>query len=305
MTVYKHEGTDPAESWNELIRRVNALAAECDLTPLDLVDFLHRWSKDDITEVQDKLLEICDENTFNPPPDLWSRSAIAELIAAVENGPCCEQCEETILDQTHFPGLGLFSDDNANGYLVFRTSGVQASYSTYDWAGWVMQTIEPLSITQESCPVELGEDPKFVERREGGRGWVGEQFHSWEVYLHNDYSPSTNPIASGLVQDGYLVIGEGTWRPEQQCEDESPGSGTPLGENDPAWGFRYIAEGVSPPGIWRVYSENDGRSIVLPTSAFRVVGFINPNWVTSPYTIQHVAETVPSPLVSQLRLICP
>lgn len=78
--------------WNDLIDRVNDVAIACSVeaTPLEPVAANHVWAKSDIREVQDRLKQVCSENTFTEPiPNLWLQSILDEIEAAIERG-CCE-----------------------------------------------------------------------------------------------------------------------------------------------------------------------------------------------------------------------
>jgi len=91
--------------WNDIIQQVNDLAqnpdAGCDpIDPLEEVEAPHRWSKTDIQEVQDKLKEICEDNTFADTPDLWKQSIIDEINDAIDLGWCdclCQAEDETYI----------------------------------------------------------------------------------------------------------------------------------------------------------------------------------------------------------------
>lgn len=285
-TKYRREG-DLEEAWNALIRRVNELAEDCEgVEPLEEVDEKHRWSKRDVREMQDKLKEICDETEFSDVPDKWKQSIIDEFIEAVESGACC--CEEE--DKDDFPNRDDFPEND--GFVIFETFGFESRFAMYDWAGWIMQETEPLEIELIDCFDENGEVESQIERRKGGRGWVGREFDRWEMYAYTDRTGPQDPIASGDIVDGYIDIGEGQWSPQQVCgEPEEPG--TPLGEADEDWGFNYEVELISegPPEnrqhFWRVSGE-DGREIIRSTGdpSFRTEGVFNPTWVTSPYVIQ-------------------
>lgn len=292
---YKREGDDPDLAWNEVIRRINEMTAECaGVDPLPEVDENHRWKKSDIQAAQDKLLELCSEFSFTPPPDKWKQSTIDALIAAINEGQCC--CEEE--DRTP-PRLRAFAPA---GFLLFNSVGPGNTFQTFDWAGWIMQELEPLVIEMVPCPVEPGEDPVFIERRSGGRGWVGREYTSWEVEFYTESIGNDGaPVASGPVVDGYIDIGEGSWRREQVC-GEPLGSGTPLGETDPAWGFPYVVTFAS--GSWTITGA-DGRAASLPTSAFQLNDEMLPTgWVTTPYGAIVVTDGVEHTLTAYLRLKC-
>ena len=81
--------------WNELIDTVNALASDCgvDAPPLEHVDPNHIWAKSDIRDMQDRLRQICEDNTFTDPiPDLWLQSIIDEIMTAIAVGCCGDDC---------------------------------------------------------------------------------------------------------------------------------------------------------------------------------------------------------------------
>ena len=112
--------------WNEqIIQKINELAEECEIDPLEEVDECHKLGKSDIQQAQDKLKEICDENTFGPIPDKWKVSTIQELEDAIAAGECCEedcptcdfQLDESVTVPTGSTGTfgdGWTSDDLAN-----------------------------------------------------------------------------------------------------------------------------------------------------------------------------------------------
>jgi len=87
------------DAWNNILTRINNLALHpsegCDpVAPLSLVAAPHKWSADDIAEAQDKLKEICSNNSFTTafPGGKWRKLYIDELEEAIENGWC--GCEE-------------------------------------------------------------------------------------------------------------------------------------------------------------------------------------------------------------------
>lgn len=91
-------GAFKLSDWNDLIQQVNTLAIDpdtgCDpLDPLDEVTAPHRWSKSDIQSIQDKLIEICEDNTFDTIPDKWMQSTVDEINEAIAAGWCgCDDC---------------------------------------------------------------------------------------------------------------------------------------------------------------------------------------------------------------------
>lgn len=91
--VYKREGNDPKQAWNELLRRINELVEQCDgVEPLELVTENHIFKRKDILDARDKLIELCPDNSFGELPAILKDSTIQELINAIEAGQCC--CED-------------------------------------------------------------------------------------------------------------------------------------------------------------------------------------------------------------------
>lgn len=95
MSVYKRS------DWNDLLDSVNSVLQnppeDTDCEPIDIippVGVKHRWSKDDIREVQDKLRETCPDITFSEIPETWKQSIIDEINDALGQAWCdCEECE--------------------------------------------------------------------------------------------------------------------------------------------------------------------------------------------------------------------
>lgn len=195
--VYKREGDSPETGWNSLVRQINELVPECDgVSPLDEVSEKHRWSKKDIRDAQDKLTELCDENTFTSPPEKWEQSTIDELKAAIENGTCC--CEEE--DRT-FPGMNIPHRIDG-GDLTHAVQGPSFNYLIRDWANWIAK--EQVPPFQEEIPQPIG-PPQLLEA--GGPRWVGREFKKWEVFIQKLSDPLTTPVKTGHVIDGYIFIG--------------------------------------------------------------------------------------------------
>lgn len=92
------------DAWNSLLGRINNLASwppeGCDpIAQLPLVTSPHKWTVQDITAAQNKLKEICSDNTFTTPVPgapggKWRKLYIDELEAAIDNGWC--NCEPPI-----------------------------------------------------------------------------------------------------------------------------------------------------------------------------------------------------------------
>jgi hypothetical protein len=93
------------DDWNDIIQRVNDLAQNpdpgCDpVDPLEEVEAPHIWKVQDVEDVRDKLMEICDENEFEAELEYWKQDIIDEIEEAIDNGWCnCEKCQaEDITD---------------------------------------------------------------------------------------------------------------------------------------------------------------------------------------------------------------
>ena len=291
-TPYLRDGTTNA--WNKLVRDINEKALDCpDLTPLEEVEECHRFAKSDIRAAQDLLKEICPDNEFSDIENLWLTRIIQELEDAVAGETCC--CEQ--IDKV-FPDLFL-------NYRIFFSFGSapndgQTGWETYDWAGWITQTTEPLVVTEIDC----GEDPP-VEDRQGGRGWVGKEFDTWELFLFypDDPNPShsTTPLITGDVIDGYIQIPEGNPKFLNAC-GEPENSGTPLGENDSAWNFPFEVQFVG--GQWLITSLNSSFSFgPVPSSFFRNKhGFLGTGINSDPIVIESYETSF---VEGFLRLKCP
>jgi hypothetical protein len=84
------------EDWNDIIQRVNDLSQDpdegCDsLSLLEEAEAPHIWSVFDITQVQDKLKEICKDNEFEADLRLWNQEIIDEIESGISMGWCdCE-----------------------------------------------------------------------------------------------------------------------------------------------------------------------------------------------------------------------
>jgi len=132
MPVLRREGNDPNTAWNELIRQVNALIDDCvgkDVTSLELLEPDHIFTSGDVSAVQNKLIELCDENTFEDIPALWQVSTIDELIAAINAGICGE-CEEDCEDVDE-------QFDSFNGLVNSWPVNGQTFWAIADWAPWL------------------------------------------------------------------------------------------------------------------------------------------------------------------------
>lgn len=95
--------------WNEeIIQPINNLCENppsgCDpIDPLDEAEKDHIWTKKDVQEVHDKLVELCPENEFDvlETPQLDYKTLIEEILEAIARGWC--NCEPEEIE------LGLFT----------------------------------------------------------------------------------------------------------------------------------------------------------------------------------------------------
>lgn len=129
-SVYKREGATPVDAWNALIKKINDdLVPECpDVEQLELVEPNHRWKKSDIEKVQDKLIELCETNEFDPIEDKWKQAKVEELIAAIDEGVCCECPDESfVMDLAQLPLTNslLGIDSGAAGTIFLREFDLQ------------------------------------------------------------------------------------------------------------------------------------------------------------------------------------
>ncbi len=127
-------------NWNEdIIQRVNDLCENpdsgCDSLPLLVkVDPKHRWSKTDIQEVEDKLLEICPNNTFSDTPEKWSYSeTIVPIENAIEEGWC--ECVEVPSEQHYDLGFWDTEHLDARRGVDAQTSATLCGTLVYDHGG--------------------------------------------------------------------------------------------------------------------------------------------------------------------------
>lgn len=83
-----------SNSWGELLVKVNEVLEDpddgCDpIEPIEIPPECHRWSKQDIQDVHDKMNEMPGECfEFQPIPDLWKTEIITDIEAQLENAWC-------------------------------------------------------------------------------------------------------------------------------------------------------------------------------------------------------------------------
>lgn len=89
------------EDWNRLLRDVNIKLQNppegdesCKpIDPIDEVTDPHIWSVDDVSPVQDKLIETCPDISFSEPLEIWKPEIIDEIGSALEK-VWCDCCTE-------------------------------------------------------------------------------------------------------------------------------------------------------------------------------------------------------------------
>jgi len=148
-------------AWNEIIGEVNGLCENppdgCD--PLDTLEEVgpdHIWSKEDVTEVHNKLREMCEERQFTEllSNQLWTSTIIDEIKDALISGWC--GCEESpVLDQWT---LEVKTVQIAYGEGPPNCGGRVVEGSIFGrYTGWdECQYISPCIDTQEYADENLG-----------------------------------------------------------------------------------------------------------------------------------------------------
>lgn len=191
--------------WNDLLEQINALVAECPgVSELQLVTAPHVWTVQDVLDAQNKLIELCDDNSFSTPVK-WLQSMVDELEAAVANGVCC--CEEedreflTPADFVQIETATLVTfDPTFPGSLT--KAFLDAQRYLVDWADRIMFSDVP-----EGTEELLLANGDTLELPKGGDGWVGRSFSQYQVFVELVQDSYVTPITSGPVVDGYIWIG--------------------------------------------------------------------------------------------------
>ncbi len=150
--------------WNDIITQVNALLAECDGDPLEEVDECHRWAKSDIEDVHTALVEVCEDNSFEDVPDLWSQAMIDEIQAAIDEGACCEGGSGACPTyETGFESISFdpqtSSDNNAMALWLTHAAEVTGKLSEIDTLGGELCSIS----ASKQDRVDDGEDPAVID----------------------------------------------------------------------------------------------------------------------------------------------
>jgi hypothetical protein len=157
------------DDWNDIIRRVNDLAqnppddTDCDpLSTIEEVGPSHVWARSDIEEVQNKLVEICDENTFSAELRLWAQEIIDEIEAAIANGWC--GCEEECVPEC----------SNAHGNVE-------------EYCG-SFTTSECHNCNVDGCPDTCTAESRQLATAQGGvaNSKIGQWADAWSAYCSLD-----------------------------------------------------------------------------------------------------------------------
>lgn len=129
-------------NWNmQIIQPINELAENppdgCDpVNTLDEAEKDHLWMKQDIIDVQDKLMEICPDNNFTEleTPQLVTVILIQEIEDAIDHGWCLE-CDITTIEWE----LGSWSAIRESGTSdIKHCCNIEIEYKYFLWyyTGW-------------------------------------------------------------------------------------------------------------------------------------------------------------------------
>lgn len=139
-------------AWNEIIEKVNDLCVDppdgCD--PLDTLEEVpeeHIWTKEDVTEVHDKLKEMCEERTFTDllGDQLWTSTIIDEIVDALTSGWC--GCEESPVLDTYSLGIWTVgialgkTEPNCGGRIV--EGSIFGRYTGWDECQYIATCYDP------------------------------------------------------------------------------------------------------------------------------------------------------------------
>lgn len=165
--------------WNvQIIQPINELATNppdgCDpLSPLPEAEKDHLWMKQDVINVQDKLMEICPDNDFTEleTPQLITVILIEEIENAIAIGWCAE-CSE----------------------------GEPCRREPEDWAlgSWTVQKDSGTGLATQCCGIEI----EFKDFLSGYTGWDVYRYTS-PHYDVMQYADSNNQNWN-VAQDTYL-----------------------------------------------------------------------------------------------------
>jgi len=172
------------DAWNSLLGRINSLASfppeGCDpVAQLPLVTAPHKWTVQDITAAQDKLREICSDNTFTAavPGGKWRKLYIDELDEAIDNGWCnCEPEEPCCIPQ----GQGtVWINGPGGGYWV----------TIPYWQVIEQYLYGNISYGAAEAALPEGVMAHLVQCYGGGESWISHSYHHahWVNCIYQDF----------------------------------------------------------------------------------------------------------------------
>lgn len=238
------------QDWTDIIDRVNEMADECGVERLDGIGECHRLSRQDVLDVFETLMMVCEDNQFDALEECarWGLSFVRDIEAAIESGVCCREVWQPRFPLWDFryqifseriPPRNPENDDNGpNTATVFQELIV-------DWADWLAQEVEPRRVIEVECLDDADGNPvPPIEQVEGGPFWVGRQFSRWTLSIgfatSADTSDTIHPFTiSGDVVDGYMAIDGVEYRPAEVCGVPPVTEGTELGTISDALNFPY------------------------------------------------------------------
>jgi hypothetical protein len=267
MPVYSRD------DWNSIISQINDLAAQCpDIIPLDLVPENTIWRVSHVEDVQNKLVEVCEDNIFTPPTK-WLQSMIDEITAAIANGSCC--CEET--DRSLTGAVDFVVDGGL--LLLFRQSSSPFEYrKTFAWAQGITEETEAPGT--QSIPLATG---GTLDLDTGGPRWVGRKYRSWECYIYPDgEAMPVTPVTSGTIVDGFIWIGTDESKTRAILLDAAIRD-----ERDAFIAYHVALAGGNPATIAAALQAlNDAQSAL---TAAQASSDEHPRWEAYPYSVDHVS----------------
>jgi len=245
------------QDWTDIIDRVNEMADECGVERLDSIGECHRLSRQDVLDVFETLMMVCEDNQFDALEECarWGLSFVRDIEAAIESGVCCREVWQPIEPLWDFqyhvfseriPPRNPQNDDNGpNTAAVFQELIV-------DWADWLSQEVEPRRVIEFECLDDADGNPvPPIQQIEGGPFWVGRQFSRWTLSIGFATSAETSDVAhpftiSGAVVDGYMAIDGVQYRPAEVCGVPPVIEGTELGTISDTLNFPYRSIDNSP-----------------------------------------------------------
>lgn len=174
------------DAWNSLLGRINNLASwppeGCDpVAELPLVTAPHKWTVQDIAAAQDKLKEICSENTFTTaapgaPGGKWRKLYIDELDAAIDNGWC--NCEPQLPCCIPYGQGTVWIDGPGGGYYV----------TIPYWQVIEQYLYGNISYGAAEAALPEGVMAHLVQCYASGQGWIAHSFHHdhWVNCVYRD-----------------------------------------------------------------------------------------------------------------------